>query len=125
MDFGQNEFDHKSSLDGRMPGDKRSRTMAAAAVILGVIAFSTACCFYIPYICGSLGIIFALLSKGGEMTMSQNAKTALWVSVSAVILTTVLLIVSFAVVILQYGSLDAFWKAYMEMVEAYSSGVLQ
>ena len=69
-----------------------------------------------------LGIIFALLSKGGELTMSQNAKAALWISVFAIFLSITLVAGSFLIVIMRYGSLEAFWNAYMEMVNAYMAG---
>ena len=47
------------------PADKRSIPMTTAAVVLSVIAVSTICCIYVSFLCGILGIIFALLSKGG------------------------------------------------------------
>ena len=103
--------------------DKRSQAMTTAAIVLSVIAISTICCFYFSFICGSLGIIFALLSKGGELTMSQNAKTALTISAAAICLTVILTITSFVAVILRYGSLDAFLKAYTELLNAYSAGM--
>ncbi len=108
-------------MNSRMPSDRRSVPMTTAAIVLSVIAVSTICCFYSSFICGILGIIFALLSKGGELTMSQNAKTALYVSTAAVVMSVILVAGSFVTLILQYGSLDAFWKAYMEMVQSYSS----
>lgn len=106
--------------DSRQP-DRRSQAMTTAAVVLSIVAISTVCCIYVSFVCGMLGITFALLSKGGELTMSQNAKTALWVSVFAVVLTVTLLAVSFAMVIAQYGSIDAFWEAYLKLMEKYSA----
>jgi hypothetical protein len=105
------------------PADKRSIPMTTAAVVLSVIAVSTICCIYVSFLCGILGIIFALLSKGGESTMSPNARTALIVSVFAVVMTVLLLAASVFTLILQYGSLEAFWNVYMEMVKAYSAGM--
>lgn len=105
------------------PGDKRSVPMTTAAVVLSIIAVSTVCCIYVSFLCGILGIIFALLSKGGEAAMSPNARTALSVSVAAIVMTVLLLAGSFLTLILQYGSIGAFWDAYMEMVKAYSAGM--
>ncbi len=107
------------------PADKRSIPMTTAAIVLSVIAVSTICCIYVSFFCGVLGIIFALLSKGGETTMSPNAKTALTVCVAAIVLTVLLLAGSFATLILQYGSIEEFWNVYMKMVEAYSAGMPQ
>ena len=55
--------------------------------------------------------------------MSPNARTALIVSVFAVVMTVLLLAASVFTLILQYGSLEAFWNVYMEMVKAYSAGM--
>lgn len=112
MDFGQNQYGYGN--------DKRSRAMTTAAVVFSVIAVSTVCCIYISFLCGILGIIFALLSKGGEMTMSANAKNALGISVMAIVLTVMLLAGSVVMVIMQYGSFEQFFKVYMEMVDAYT-----
>ncbi len=95
--------------------------MTTAAVVLSIIAISTICCTYLSLICGVLGITFALLSKGGEQTMSPHARSALSVSITAIVLTVLLLAGTFLTMILQYGSLEAFWNVYMEMLETYSS----
>lgn len=96
--------------------------MTTAAIVMSVIAVATVCCVYISFICGILGIIFALLSRGGETTMSQGAKTALTVSVSAIVLTVLLFAGSLLTLIMEYGSIEEFWKAYMELVDTYSTG---
>lgn len=119
MIFGQNRQDlppyYKDSQQ-QMPADKRSPAMTTAAIVCSVVSISTTCCIYLSFVCGILGIIFALLSKGGEQTMSSRSKTALWVSVMAIFLTITMTIGSFITVILQYGSVDAFLKAYMELI---------
>ncbi len=117
---------NQPGMDGgeSMPqGDKRSEPMTAAAIVFSIVAICTICCVYSSIICGSLGIIFALLSKGGELTMSQNSKAALILSAIAIGLTVLLTAASFAAVILRFGSLDAFLKAYLELINAYSAGL--
>ncbi len=129
MNFGQNQQDfqngpwYQAYANNPQPDDKRSQPMATAAIILSVVAVSTICCIYISIPCGSLGIVFALLSKGGETTMSVGARTAVWVSVMAMVLTLFLLAGSLAMLLMQYGSIEAFLKAYMEMIEAYSGAL--
>ncbi len=108
----------------QMPPDKRSLPMTTAAIVLSVIAASTVCCFYSAFLCGILGIIFALLSKGGERTMSKNAKAALCVSAVSAVMSVLLLAGSFVMLIAQYGSFEAFWKAYMDLVQTYSNSSL-
>ncbi len=121
MHYGQNQYRdplHISQMTNeQMPGDKRSPKMTTAAIVLSVAAISTTCCLYLSIVCSSLAIIFALLSKGGEQTMSANAKMALRTSVLAIFLTITLTIGSFVTVIREYGSVDAFLKTYMELVQ--------
>ncbi len=127
MDFGPN-FQNNPQYQQyeqypQTPSDKRSRGMAVAAAILSVISISTVCCIYVSFVCGILSIIFALLSKGGEMTMSPNARTALWVSVFSVFLTAALTAISVITVMVQYGGFEEFLKTYMEMMELYSNSI--
>ncbi len=106
--------------DSRIPADQRSVPMTTAAVVLSIIAISTISCTYLSLICGVLGITFALLSKGGEQTMSPHARSALSFSIIVIVLIA-LLAGTFLTMLLQYGSLEAFWNVYMEMLETYSS----
>lgn len=127
MDFHQNPDDGPRNYQYaqyRPPqSDKRSNAMTIAAVIFSILAASTTCCIYFSIVCGALGVTFALLSKGGELTMSKTASTALWLSVGSMALTVFLTGIAFASVISQYGSLDAFADAYMKMLEDYSGGL--
>ena len=54
--------------------------------------------------------------------MSSGARTALTVSVTAIVLTILLFAGSLLTLIMQYGSIEEFWKAYMELVDMYGSG---
>ena len=57
--------------------EMRSAGMSVASLVLGIIGLSMGCCIYPPIIFGSLAIIFALLSRGGEMHMNSYAKAGL------------------------------------------------
>jgi predicted histidine transporter YuiF (NhaC family) len=94
--------------------DKRSASMATAAMILGIISLVTCTCLYISVICGGLAILLALLSKGGELTLSRNAKLALGLGIAGLCTTVVLYAISFAMIIGEYGSLEAYLKAYLQ-----------
>ena len=122
LEHNEHNYNHLQYTKNSQTGDKRSRPLTTAAIVCSTIAISTICCLYLSVICGVLGIIYALLSKGGELTMSQNAKAALWISVFAIFLSITLVAGSFLIVIMRYGSLEAFWNAYMEMVNAYMAG---
>ena len=54
--------------------DRHSQRMETLSLIMGVIALVTMCTVYPTLICGSLGIVFALLSRGGEFSMQSRAK---------------------------------------------------
>ena len=53
-----------------MNNKRRSQRMENAALLLGVIGAATFCLVYPALICGSLAIVFALLSRGGERTLT-------------------------------------------------------
>ena len=67
MDFEQNIDRMKTPYQ-----NKSSDNMALASFILGIIAVVTSGCIYLAIVCGSLGIILALLSRGGEMKLNSR-----------------------------------------------------
>lgn len=73
------------------PQQKKQNNMALASLIMGIIGIVTACCIYGGLIFGSLGIVFALLSKT-EDHFEGNAKAGLTTSVIALVLTVIVLI---------------------------------
>lgn len=54
--------------------EKRSTGMAITALVFGIIGTILGLCPYVGFVVGSLAIILGLLSRGGEMTMSIQAK---------------------------------------------------
>ena len=73
MDDRQNNF--YNPYMNQAP-DRRSPGMATAALVLSCAGLFTFTCGYTSIIFGALGIILALLSKGGEYTCSKQAKVA-------------------------------------------------
>lgn len=51
--------------------------MENAAFILGLIAIAASCLVYPGLICGALAIMFALLSRGGAISLTPRAKAGL------------------------------------------------
>lgn len=86
--------------------EKRSRAMETASLILGAISIATSCCIYAALFCGALSIMFALLSRGGEMKLSQRAKIGLILGIAGIGTTILLYAYSFIVLLGQYGSLE-------------------
>ena len=64
MDYGAN----KSYIEMRSAG------MSVASLVMGILGLAMGCCVYPPVIFGSLAILFALLSKGGELHMNSYGK---------------------------------------------------
>lgn len=98
----------------------KSQNMAAASLILGVVTLMTSGCIYLATICGALGIILALLSKGGSLRMNSQAKIGLALSSAGLTLTLMVYLGAFLFLIYHYGSFDAFWEEYLRLYNASS-----
>ena len=92
--------------------------MLSAAIVLSVIAIATTCCIYSSIVCGSLGILLALLSRGDKKQLTPQGKLAVTTSTMAIVISVVATIIMFVITIRQYGSLENFMKAYSEIIES-------
>lgn len=117
MDFEQNLNQMKAP-----DLNKRSENMALASLILGIFAIITSGCIYSAIVCGSLGIIFALLSRGGEMTFTSKSSAGLALSAIGLLLTLIIYTVAFIFIINRFGGLDAFMQEYMKL---YNGGSIE
>lgn len=86
-----------------------------ASLVLSIGAIVSCTCFYGSYILGALAIVFALLSRGGQMKLSPKAKLGLILGISAIILTTVVTIGAFYIAIEEYGSIEGIIREYCNM----------
>ena len=73
---------------------QKQSSMALASLIMGIIGIVPSCCCYGGVIFGSLGILFALLSKMGD-TMEGYAKAGLITSIIALFLAAMAMIFLF------------------------------
>ena len=80
-----------------MNNKRRSQRMENAALLLGVIGAATFCLVYPALICGSLAIVFALLSR---------AKIALILGAIALGIVLAMIIYTFAIAELYYGGVE-------------------
>ena len=87
----------------------------AASMVLAIGALVSCTCFYGAYIMGALAILFALLSRGGQMKMSSKAKFGLIVGIAAIVLTTVVTIGAVYIAIEEFGSIENVLREYCEM----------
>ena len=87
----------------------------AASIFLAIGALISCVFFYGAYIMGALAILFALLSRGGQMKMSSKARFGLILGIAAIVLSTVLTIGSVYIAIQEFGSIENVLREYCEM----------
>ena len=117
MDFEQNIDRMKTPYQ-----NKSSDNMALASFILGIIAVITSGCIYLAIVCGSLGIILALLSRGGEMKLTSRGIAGLTLSSIGLALTFLIYTAAFLFLIRSFGGIDAFREEYMKL---YNTGSIE
>ncbi len=97
--------------------EKRSTSMAIASMALAIAGLVMGCCVYPAIIFGSLAIILALLSRGGEMTTNGYAKAGLILGSIAIIFGILFLIYSLTVLFIQFGGLEGYMNYIEELME--------
>ena len=110
-----NHPDFENTPPIRKPNSNRSEGMEVAALVLGTISLTSCSCLYTGIICGALAIMFAFLSRGGQLSLSSRAKTGLWLGVAGICVTAALYVFAYVFAISQYGSLEALLRAYCDM----------
>ena len=114
MDF-QPEMQPETQPQHTLWQNKRSENLATASFILGLIALLTSPCIYLAMVCGALGIILALLSRGGELTLNTQGKTGLLLSSVGLILTISIYVGLFIILMNYYGGIDGIMQEYMNI----------
>lgn len=71
---------------------------------------------YTAYMFAGLAILFALLSRGAQMTFRPRAKWAIIIGIAGIILSTVLFVASFLFLLEQYGSIEGILREGSEMM---------
>lgn len=115
MDYDQNIHSSKTPRP-----TQRSEHMAKASVILGSVALLTSSCLYLALVCSALGIILALLSKGGSIALNSQGKAGLLLSSAGLVLTILIYICVLLFVIFYYGGIDGFYQEYRNLYHAES-----
>lgn len=94
MDYGnQNQGGSFSHYQFEQSAPPRN-SMATAASILGLATIVTTvlCTVYIPFITGSLAVLFALLSKGSSSRMNPTATTGVTTAVVGLVMNVALIV---------------------------------
>lgn len=92
--------------------EKRNLKFGTAALVLGIIGLVTPYFIYTSLICGTLAIIFGLLSKGGERTVDKRGKTGIILGIISLVITIVILIGVFRYVFSSFGGMDGLMQYY-------------
>lgn len=111
----------------QIPNNRKSVTMERYSVSLGCIAL-LACILVcaipsgiiIAPVCSSLAIMFALLSRGGEMTLSNRSKLGLGLGIGALCLTIFILLICIccmAYVYYAFGGPEEFLHWYCDLYQ--------
>ncbi len=95
--------------------DKRSQSMAIASLVLGIAGLVMSCCIYPAIIFGSLAIIFALLSRGGELTLSGYSKAGLILGIIGIVCGILFLVYGIFILFVQFGGIEG----YMQYIEDF------
>lgn len=107
-----NSYEHPNFIRTRKPVNY----FELAAWAFAIASLFSCLFFYISYICGALAIVFALLSRGGQMQFSKKSKAALILGIFAIIFTTVITITAVYITIQEYGSLENVLREYCNML---------
>lgn len=95
--------------------------MAIASLVLAIAGLVMGCCIYPAIIFGSLAIILALLSRGGEMTTSGYAKAGLILGIIAIIFGILFFIYGLITLFVQFGGLEGYLNYIEEIMEEMGS----
>ena len=98
-------------------------SMSTASLVMGIISLVLCCCFYVSIPLGALGILFAILSKGKDQTMSGRSKTGLGLSIAGLVL-TILLTIGMLVANLTYMGSEGFQPADERIHGVLQPGIL-
>lgn len=107
MDYGPN----KSYIEMRSAG------MSVASLVMGILGLAMGCCVYPPVIFGSLAILFALLSRGGELHMNSYGKAGLVLGIISIICGILIFTYSVFTLMAEFGGLDGYLQYIGELIE--------
>lgn len=114
-----NNYQYQPQDSNSRYNSKHSQGFATASLVMGILSIVSGCCVYSALPLGALAIIFALLSRGGEMKLDAKGTVGLWLGISGVIITITVTIFLLVYTINFYGGIDEFMKYYNELTEQY------
>lgn len=110
------DYNRYNYNDPRNFNNKRSQEMETASLVLGIIAIASCTCLNVSIICGSLSMLFALLSKGGASSMSSRVMFCFVLGLVSVLISICFYTVLIVYMLHEYGSLSGILNAYSDMI---------
>ncbi len=101
--------------------DKRSDGLATAALVLGIAGLLCSITIILPLICGSLAIILAILSKGGELTTAGKGKAGMILGIISACIGAFILLLAIATTS-STSFIDEFEREYKRQMDQYYNG---
>lgn len=114
MEDFENETPGSIPWDPTLAGKKQAASLASISLTLGIISLVCSPCIYLSIVCGSLGIIFAILSKGSSVKMSGQSKAGAAICSLGLLSTCLLYGFCFFVMYNTYGTPEKMMDAVME-----------
>ena len=97
--------------------EMRSAGMSVASMVMGILGIVMSCCVYPVIICGSLAIIFALLSRGGEMSMNSYARAGMILGIVGLVFGIALLLYSLYTLMIEFGGIEGYLGHMEKLLE--------
>lgn len=99
-------------------GDKpytntHSTGMAIASLVLGIMGVVLGCCIYPGFIFGSLAVILALLSRGGERNLNSFAIAGLVLGIVGIAIGIFMVLYSMITFFIAFGG----WEGYINEIQ--------
>ena len=95
---------------------RRGNAMETAAMVLGASSIIMCNCLYLAIPFGGLAILFALLSRGGRMSLTAKARNGLILGIVGIVVTIAFYAYAFYIAIQDAGSLEALLRETCEMM---------
>lgn len=116
MDFNPNDY---HPFPGQTPADKSSVSMALASAAFGFISILSGC-MGTSLIFGSIGLILALLSRGGSNTYPKHTMLGIVLNSVGVFIGVISLLTG-VILVAYFGSIDNFMDAAQKYLDSYQS----
>ena len=95
---------------------RRGNAMETAALVLGASSIIMCNCLYLAIPFGGLAILFALLSRGGRMSLTTKARNGLILGIVGIVVTIAFYAYAFYIAIQDAGSFEALLREVCEMM---------